>query len=281
MSKGYSIYDRIEAIQGQQRFNTSKPYLGGTLMVHVNGLLVNLGVDNDYIEIDNTTIQFNYELTALDEVSIISIFSSDNLQDGVISNNNYNPNSLYKRYSTIVKLKYNAKYHITISLNGKYTNWSFTSKYSPMYCSVDKIRLDTGDLLNGATDEQISYMLYMNSKEVQEIVRVKDAVNGGLVVDESMNIKPIIYAKAWVRWKTDLDLVNSIYLSLCGLSGGTIKKIGVIDVERSVKLPGIKDMLARFKELFKDQDEYVRSTTTPIQSFTKAKSTVYSGRGVF
>lgn len=281
MAQKYSIYDHIVSTKGQTIFHTSKPYFSGTLLVYVNGLLADLGVTEDYVEVDNLTIQFNYELSEIDEVIITSSYSSNNMSVEVVSNNNHNPNSLYKKYSTLIKLKNNSKYTVNISLNNQNINWSFTSKYSPLFCSIEKIRLDTGDLLNGATDEQIYYMLYANSKEVTELVRVKTGITGGVVGNYATTIDPTTYTKAWVRYKTDLDLVNSIYLSLSGVSGTTTKKIGPIDVERNVTMPSLKDMLARFKDLFKLQDEYIRNTTLPVQPFVKAKGTTYSGRGVF
>lgn len=266
MVRGYYIYDRIQSTEGQQVFHTSRPYLSGTLMVYLNGLLVDQGETNDYIEVDNTTIEFNYKLTSSDEVMITSVFSTDKMSVEVVGNNNNNPTSLYKKYSKAIKFKNNNKYHVNISLNNKSIKWSFTSKYAPLYCTVDKIRLDTGDLLNEVTDEKIYYMIYLNSKEVQELIRVKNGINGGVTSNINTTFNPSIYTKAWVRYKTCLDLVNSAFLSLCSINGSTIKKIGVIDVERHVKLPVLKEMLGRFKELFMQQDEYIRKTSSIVNA---------------
>lgn len=65
------LYDEIVSTEDQTTFKITKGfYIVGdrSLQVFVNGQLMREGADNDYIEIDNTTIEFNYGLFENDVV---------------------------------------------------------------------------------------------------------------------------------------------------------------------------------------------------------------------
>jgi hypothetical protein len=281
--KGYYIYDRIIAQDKQTVFNTSKPFISGTLLVYLNGLLVRMGTDLDYIEVDVTTIKFNYELEANDEVIIASLFASNNYAIDVVTSNPNNRNAIHYKYSSSVKLKNNQRYTVNIALKNQNVSWSFVSKLNPLYINVDKIRMDTGDLLDGASDEEILRVLYTNSKECKLHKDVYDSENTSSTDTDSVSIANAANKlKQWVRYKTDIDIVNSIYLSLCGLSGSAVKRIGDLSIQKDVTLPALKNMLERFRELFKIYESIFDSDPTLVQYFVKASNNAtYTSRGTF
>lgn len=283
MAKGYYIYEVIpvvDVVNGQTVFKTSKPYIAGTLQVYLNGLLVRAGLEKDYVEEDSTTIRFNYTVTAGNEVIITSLFSSEGLTVDVIGTNRTSSRSLYTKFSTAFKLKFNNRYRMEVAIKDKAHSFEFTSKFNPYYTTISKIRLDTGDLLEGATDEQIGFMIYLNSKEASDLIA---AQNTALGVSSLAATTVSNSTKAWVRYKTNMDLVNAVYLSLTGVSGQVSKQIGDIQIDRTVKIPYLKDMLDRFKQLFKPYDELIRANgVLAMQAFVKASTTnTYTARGTF
>lgn len=280
MAQNYYIYNNMMAVDGQTMVSVSKPYISGSLMVSLNGLLCKLGADADYVEIDETHIKFVYPLTSKDEVTIASVIGSDDISVQVISGNLLNPNSLFQKYGSVVKLLNNNIYNVEVKIKKKRYNWHFTSKYNPHYSTADKIRSDTGDLLLGVTDEQIEYLIYLNSKELNMIYKVNNIVD-----PVSATITPSVilqYKKSWVRYKTDLDLVNAAYLSISGVNGGVSKTIGEIKIEKKFNVPLLKQMIERFTAKFQGYDEFVQNKPMS-QVFIRASqsSYPYSGRAGF
>lgn len=282
MSRYYDIYDRIVAVQSQTVFNTSKPYISGKLMVYLNGLLVRNGEDLDYIEVDPTTIQFNYELEEGDEVIISSKFSSGNYTVDVITNNSRNNNAIYKKYSSANKLYNNQQYSINISLKNQQINWNFSSKCDPFFVTINKIRRDTGDLLDEVKDSQIAHVIYTNSKELQLNKDIYDDNNTSSDTD-TLSIRALEHKMTqWVRYKCNIDITNSIYLSLCGASGTTLKRLDSLSIEREVSLPDLEDMLNMFKQKFQSVQNIFDDSTILTQTYTKASTNyTYTSRGTF
>lgn len=60
-----SLFEEFIVAEGQRTFTlTSSEFVKGdhSLQVYANGQLMRVGVDNDYIEVDNKTIEFNFDL---------------------------------------------------------------------------------------------------------------------------------------------------------------------------------------------------------------------------
>jgi hypothetical protein len=150
----------------------------------------------------------------------------------VTSKNSYNPNALIKLFSASQKFKYNQEYVFKIGIEEegeqKIFTESFQSQYDPFYSNVKNVRLDTGDLLDGVTDSQISKLIYKWSKEAYTILEDDNRLD---------EIKEYRYTQNYVRYKTDIDLCYAIYCSISGKYGTIVKEIGNIKVQREVKLP--------------------------------------------
>lgn len=196
------------------------------------------------------------------KVKVVYIHESEN--ETVVYTKSSKKQSLFKAYGNEV-LKYNHKYTIDISIDKQNFSTKFASKLDPFYTSIDKVRKDTGELLDSVEDSLIENLIYSNSKYVKE-----------KIIDKDLDGIPS-YVKNYVRYKTDMDLVNAIYLSLSGRIGSINKRIGIIQVDKTMKVPFIKDMLYYFQgqvDIFEDLLNQV-SGTNITSSFVKAKSKSY------
>lgn len=233
-------------------------------IVKVNGEnMVNLV---DYFTTE-TQIIFNNPLSEGDKIEIYdSILNSVK----VVTKNSYNKNALFKIFGSNVNFKLNHTYEFSLPIQGKVFNTEFSTKYDPFYTTVKKIRLDTGDLLNNVSDNQIAALIYQYSKEVLDVLG-----------DDADEIP--VYASNVVRYKTDIDLCWAIYLSVSGKYGVKSKKIGTIEIEKNIKVPYIETMVKRFKELLAPNEELLNGEKDTVLAFVKANSTAYTvpDRGVF
>lgn len=273
--KGYYINERYVAYDEQQQFTLPKPYVEGGITVYLNGIPVQCGKEEGmYTEVDNYTIKFNEGLSEGSIVLIKSLYHSQHISIDVVSNNNYNPNSIFKKYGTVEKLKLNEKYNMCIKLRGEYVNWSFATRLDPLLTTVRKVRLDTGDILESVPDGKILEVIYMNSKEA---ISLYEELDDDSIAEETITTTsgyPRIL-HTWTRYRTVMDLITAVYLTISGKYGTTAKKIGVIDISQTIKLPYIQEMLSRFKQKFEQADDALRPKTNQSQSFTRAGNTSY------
>lgn len=216
---------------------------------------------------ENNVLTFTNPLEIGDKIQI-NYSISDTVK--IVTRNAYDKNSLYKIFSSNSKLKFNHAYNFSLNINGEAFNSKFYSKHDPFYTTIKKIRMDTGDLLDHATDYQISQLIYLHSKEAQD------------TLGDSISDIPV-YATNVVRYQTDIDLCWQIYLSISGKYGVFKKKIGTIEVDQEVKLPMIDTMIKRFKELLKPNEELLNGDKKTASSFVRAGNTTYTvaNRGVF
>ena len=281
----YLINEQFVIKRNQTKITLSRPYIENSLKVYVNGVLT-----NDYTQLDSYNIQFNNQLERGTIVDISSIYNSNLIKIDVIGNNSKSKNSIFKKYSDSKKLFTNSSFNINISFKeDKYTpiEWKFDSKLEPMFSNVKRVRLDTGDILNGYDDKDILDILYMNTKQVLELYLQNlskqseddSSVTSYDTVDEMLeNIDSFPTACTnWVRYKTDLDLVNACYISISAKYGTQEKNIGPIETTSTVKLPEYDNLLKRFKDLFDKADEEVNGDNSlPVASFVKAGNTNYT-----
>jgi hypothetical protein len=231
--------------------------------ISVNDYDLTLG--SDY-SITNGVVIFTNPLVTGDKISI-EYSISDSVK--IVTKNSYAKDALYKIFSSNVKLKLNHTYTYSLNVEGENFSSQFYTKHDPFYTTVKKIRLDTGDLLDGATDFQIAQVIYMYSKEVY------DTLNGASDIP--------VYATNVVRYKTDIDLCYAIYLSISGNYGKVDKKVGTIEISKEVKLPMIEAMIKRFKELLGPNEANLEGTGGTTAAFVRAGNTSYTvtNRGVF
>ncbi|MCR3758682.1 hypothetical protein KYB31_06690 [Clostridium felsineum] len=262
MDEKYIIYDNFIAEDGQTTFTVSKPYVSGAILVYLNGLLTTNGANGDYTSQDDTHIKFNYPLAKNDKIAIVSLIPLDGVPIKIISTKDMDPNSIYEKYGSIAKLQNNNEYTVSIKIKGKNYEWKFTSAYNPSYTTVKKIRMDTGDLLTN-DDETINYLIYLNSKEIDMLYKVysKNSQASNDIVTPSVIIQ---WKEAWVRYKTDLDLLNSTYISLNNITSGVTQKIGDIEISKKSESPLLTELQERFMLLFNRYDDFIKNVNSAV-----------------
>ena len=234
--------------------------------------------DKDY-SIYDRELFFLIPLVSGDKIIIKDSISND---VKIVTKNSYSKNALFKYYSSETKFKSNQKYTFTLAVNGDEYTSVFMSKYDPFYSTIDKVRMDTGDLLNSVTDLQIARIIHLNSKIALE--KLEAAVEAGNS-ENTVSEKIPMYAKNYARYKTNIDFCYSIYLSMAGKIGTVSKTIGDIKIDTAYKIPYLGDMLSRFKELLAPNQDLLNNgaSSSMAVSFVKGQSTTYpvSNRGVF
>ncbi len=262
MSK-YFINENYIARDNQQVFYTNKPFISDTISVFLNGTLQVLGEDKDYITLAETgQVIFNLPLKNGDTVSIISNVVSNNINLEVISNGRVDKkNTLYKKYGTVQRLKYNNKYEVCICVDKENIKYHFISQLNPLFCSSKRIYEDIGEFIEGFTDEYINSLLYHNSVEVIELIddlKEDDIENVHYNKDDKGKYTTEDRAiRNWVRYKTDIDLIMARYYGI-SLRYGSIKKtVGDINIERDTKLPYLDDLLERLKGQYDEADKVI------------------------
>ena len=266
----YSVNENYVASNEQQVFNIEKPFVNDTISVFVNGVLQVLGEDKDYLTVQDTgKVIFNNPLNEGDMVSIITNVASERINLEVVSPGRADkPNALYKKYGTVKRLKPNNKYEVNICIDKDVFKWNFVSKLSPLLVSSKKIWEDIGEFIEGFTEEFINSKIYQNSVEVIELIdelaNQEDAVeNVTYEKDEEGNYTFSNRAvQNWVRYKTNIELIMARYYGISLKYGSIKKQIGDINIEKSVKLPYIDNLLDRFKDQFEESDNVIRGINT-------------------
>lgn len=292
MRSNYSIKENYIAKEGQQIFTMNKPFIQNSINVYINGALQTFGDKLDYTTLpDNGKIIFNKELLEGDVVSIISNEEIKNIQ--VISfGRKESVNALYKKYTSIQKLKFNNRYNIHIKLNNKNIDWSFTTRLTPMFSTVKKIKEDIGEFIQGFTEEYIMSVIHNNSWEILNRVNESledDTVSEGMIIEdfiapnnENEYISPNRIISKWVKIKTEIDLIYARYYGISYNYGSVKKTIGDISIEKSTKLPYIDELLKRLKKDLEDTEEAIFGGINFIGSAVKGSTNYqYSERGTF
>lgn len=218
------------------------------------------------------------------------IYLDDNYEGKVVSvtyeyscNNNVkvysvvpNAPALFNKYSDEDSLISNNIYEASLEIDNVEYKSSFLSRIEPLYSSVSVIRSDTGTLLEEYTDFMITNCINRNSLLAYDILKNSvDEDDYTTSSDDEVEITSA--AKQFVRYKTDLDLVNAKYLSIVGNLGTNKKKISSLDIETTQDLPELEDMLSYFREKVKEyEDELKLGTSTSIAvTFVKASGSTY------
>lgn len=283
----YNIQEMSYATDNQSIYNTSLPFLSNS-----SSLLVN-NIDNiQYSEQDNVSINFNTPLSANDMIRV-DYTTNDNREQLIVSPSTKRA-SLFKYYGNETRFYHNQKIHVHISIKPKAKtfdpldiDFNFIPKCYPYFSNVKKIREDTKNMLNDVTDEYINYLIFINSKQAVEVIRnsytaVVTYAGSFPTVSYSMinmlttttgsflpnsAIPPFI--KEWVRYKTDLDLVNAVYIDVT-TSPNTKKELGEMSITYKTNIANIKQLLDRFQQLYDNFDNLLCGNGKTDASFVRA-----------
>ena len=293
MQSNYSIKENYIAKKDQRIFIMNKPFIDNSINVYLNGALQSFGDNADYVTLpDNGKIIFNWKISEGDIISIISNNEVENIQ--VISFGRRDPtNALYKKYTSVQKLNFNNRYKIHIKINNKDIDWQFTTKLTPMFCTVKKIQEDIGEFIQGFTEEYIISVIHNNSWEI--INRINEALENddaseNMTIEDTIvpntetneYISPNRNVSKWVKIKTEIDLIYARYYGISYNYGSVTKTIGDITIQKSTKLPYIDELLKRLNDELENAEEAIFGGINFIGSAVKGSVNYqYSERGTF
>lgn len=229
----YSIYVKHIVKDPEDKvINLNRNYRPGKhdLFVYWEGILCTPG--NNYIESSNSSITFKEKLEEGDTV----IIASSNLNTGpnvqIIGTKH---NAIFKQYNNEINLMYNQEYTLEFNLLDEAHKVKFTSQYSPLYSTSKIIRSDLMDIIEDIKDDSINFTIWQNSIMAQEIST------------EDISEDVPYYAKQYVRYKSERDLIYAVYLAISGKAGSVSKRLGSMEVSKSIKIPFLRDMLDELK----------------------------------
>lgn len=276
--KRYAMHETYIAKDGQQSFQTEKPFINDTLAVYLNGVLQTYGEENDYLTVQDTgRVLFNNPLTEGDLVAMISTVATRKISMEIVSpGRSDKPTALYKKYGTAQRFKANNEYTVHLVIDREPVEWAFISKLQPFYTTTRKIWEDIGEFIEGFTDKYICSMIFRNSLAVNELIDElaaqedpienvhyeQDPETGEFTGDNSA-------IKNWVRYKTEIELIYARYYGISYRYGSVRKEIGDLSIEKSTKLPYLDQLLDRLKDLFDEADKVIRGLNT-VASAIKA-----------
>lgn len=229
-----------------------RPYSPGKkeIAVYYNGVLL---MDSQYDEVDKNTIVLAFDpfegdtVTVLYTLSFSAHIGSDN--GDVVGDRT---SSMFKRHGEGKYLLNNQKYTLEFVMNGEKNVYTFSSAYSPMYCSAKMILTDLFDVFEHVDIDDINFHIWQNSTI---------ALNKTTL--EWKDNEPIPDAiKKWVRYQTEIDLINALYINLSVNSGTIQKTVGSISMSKTVSIPYIDMLLKELKKKLADAErDMVESKT--------------------
>lgn len=149
----------------------------------------------------------------------------------------------YNEYGTEDTLLNNNKYSVFLELDDLTVRFSFTSKYSPLYASVDIIDGDIGPFIEGFTEEEINRQIHAVSIEAQKM-----AYNDTTFSDEAFDYEnPPYFVRQYVRYKTEYNLAKKQYVKMARASGND-KTLGDFSVSKDFSLSDLKELLGMLKD---------------------------------
>lgn len=258
----YTIKENYIAKEAQVAFPVQTSFNSDCIEVRLNNLL--LAIETDYFPNPEAGIfTLNVPAQEGDSVSVTNTIANSNLE--VVSSSHIDkPNSMFKKYTTINKLKFNNKYQVKINIGNQSFEWNFNTRMTPMFSTVKKVLEDCGEFLEGFTEEYIGSVIHRNSIELLDLVN-------GLAEENIMNVTidqnedgyyntTYRLVNNWVRLKTEMDLIYAKYYGESLRYGSVSKSIGDISIEKSVKLPYIDELLKRIQKQFEAIDEAIRNS---------------------
>lgn len=265
------------AQDGQTDIKLNHYYMVGAneLKVYLNGMLAICGPEGagDYEEIDNHTIRFHYQLSQDDVIVAEHRIFFDDKKISVIGEKKEGLFQKYYEDKSVQTLLPNQTYKVRFIYDGQEFESSFQTVINPLYSTVRTIREDLGDITLNIPDSRLLYLIYQNSILSQNI-----ASEENLALLESEEKTPFVF-KQYVRYRTEMDIMTSIYLTLSGKQEKISKVLGEMEIEKrgEFKLNGIKDVLSDLKIKLKKAERALtgENASSPLRTAVKGGSDSY------
>lgn len=153
-----------------------------------------------------------------------------------------------QKYGSKQRLMNNQLYTVTFTLDGEETNFSFTSRYSPLYSTVKVLRNDFRELFSEISDDSLNFLIWQASQMGEEIGDEEHWENG-----------PSFAMKQYVRYRAEYDVVRNIIIALGMSAGSTEKRLGEFTINKEIKTPKLEPILNSLKEELKKWEAAIGS----------------------
>lgn len=275
--KTFEVYETVTA---EDNFHKLTPFLkpeDESLSVFVDGE----ALSSDEYTSEDTSIVFNEPKQSGQQISISGTISRPNNAIVVSPGKANLPGAIFPKYSQENLLMPNNIYHLEIMIDDEVYSTDYTTKRNPMFSTVKKVKEQIGEFIDGFSDQYIESMIYENGVAVMELIdelaAQEDPIeNVTYEQDPETGIYTTNYraVKNWVLYSTCIDLIYARYFGISRNYGSIKKTVGDIDIEKSVKLPYIDNLLSKFKRLLEEADKIIRGFDIAV-AFVKAKQYTY------
>jgi hypothetical protein len=120
----------------------------------------------------------------------------------------------------------------------------------------------------------MNFTIWQNSKLAMELTASGDYQYYSNA--DEIDLKEIpYYAKQWVRYKTELDLLDAVYRAIASKQGRERKKLGNMEIERQYTLPYLSDLKKGIKEKLVPFERLLTGRKVIAKATKKAGSTTY------
>lgn len=196
------------AAVGTYYYGIKWKYDNGTYSTWSNKMMGKTGIDKDYIIINAP--------------SVSSVYIMNPVSGDIAA-----PRSSW--------LEFNKEYYITVkkSLSGTLTygmeseyQLTFTSKYCPLFSSVDNIRFEAGGFINNLSDDTINRIIHKNSSYIMNrYISLKGSFPSGYYTCGGELLNNAF--QRYVQCKSALDSITAVELSI---GANSSKKLGDMQI---------------------------------------------------
>lgn len=141
-------------------------------------------------------------------------------------------------YGSQTRLLNNQRYNVSFSLRGQQRDFTFTSRYSPLFSSVKVLRNDFAELFQGISDDRLNFFIWQSSQLAVE-----------LMTEVGGDTDTVTFAmKQYARYKSEHDIIRAILIAYGSAAGMHEKFLGEFKISKEIKTPEIEAILAGLKE---------------------------------
>lgn len=257
----FTIQDIYFPIDGQREVLLKRPYRMGSdeILPYLNGVPCTVNID--YIEINEATIEFRYQLSNHDLLVMEHTIAIQGRRASLIGEQ---AQGVFRKYGEKDTLLNNQIYTLAFSYKDQTFESTFQTKLNPLYTTSRIVREDLGDMIDSVKDERIIYLGYLNSILAESI-----ASEENLTLLEEEEKTPYVF-KQFVRYRTEYDIVSAMYMLISGKQGSVSKVLGEFEVERRHQFAGagVKDMLSDLSRKLSKAEKELRGeeASSPVKS---------------
>lgn len=164
----------------------------------------------------------------------------------------------------------NNRYFVTVNIPGLQGFYWFTSRYEPMFSTINRIRSSAMGLLNDVDDDVINYTIrYKSLDAIEQAIQTEYRKRENIwLIDHECPFdvyNPPRYVREYVTWCTICDILNTKILEI-KVSGDVDKELGDLSISRSIPSSYVtadKSVIFEFEKKREYYDNWIKGHTDP------------------